>query len=214
MGGKKVIVRYQMDGAGPHKDKELNSYLAEAFDDRGWILKFQPPNSPLTNVKDACIFPALSKHVTQHQGLKNGSLVYTPDELWEAVMDCVDDFSSATIARAYVGHHQMVNAIAHCRGGDDFVKARGGLSVGVRKHCAPICTEDGIPLGVKIVEELDEVDTSSMWKYPKPVITDFEHNTLNQQELRVIAENLPRDEEDWVEFAATYYCKETNGENH
>ena len=61
---------------------------------------------------------------------------------------------------------------------------------------------------------MDEVDTASMWKYPKPMIDDFRHETLNQQELRVIVENLPKDEEDWVEIAGSYYCNEMNGENH
>jgi hypothetical protein len=61
--GKRVIMRYQMDGAGPHADKTLLDAINWEFDKRGWILKFQASNSPLTNVKDYCIFPALSKAV-------------------------------------------------------------------------------------------------------------------------------------------------------
>ena len=64
-----------MDGAGPHKDGKLAKYLKSEFDERGWILQFQPANSPITNVKDACIFPAMSKRVTEAQGLTKGSHV-------------------------------------------------------------------------------------------------------------------------------------------
>jgi len=70
--GKRVVVRYQMDGAGPHRDGKLLAFLDEELGDRGWHLKFQPPNSPITNVKDACIFPSLSKRISSAQGLSNG----------------------------------------------------------------------------------------------------------------------------------------------
>jgi hypothetical protein len=71
--GKRVVVRYQMDGAGPHKDGTLLDYLDEELSARGWHLKFQPSQSPLTNIKDACIFPALSKAVSNEQGLSHAS---------------------------------------------------------------------------------------------------------------------------------------------
>lgn len=59
--GKKSIIRYQMDGAGPHIGKELLKELDQEFNNRNWILKFQPSQSPLTNVKDFCTVPAMSK---------------------------------------------------------------------------------------------------------------------------------------------------------
>jgi hypothetical protein len=81
--GKRTIVRYQMDGAGPHRDGRLLAYLDEEFSSRaGWHLKFQPPNSPITNVKDACIFPSLSsKRISAEQGLTNGGRLFSQGKL-------------------------------------------------------------------------------------------------------------------------------------
>jgi hypothetical protein len=38
--GKRVIMRYQMDGAGPHTDTTLLNAINSEFDDRGWIFMF------------------------------------------------------------------------------------------------------------------------------------------------------------------------------
>jgi hypothetical protein len=115
--GKRVVMRYQMDGAGPHTDKRLLDGINSAFHERGWILIFQPSNSPLTNIKDYCIFPAMSKAVTAKQGLKNGSLLIDNEELWSYVKEVWEELPVETIARAYHSHHQVVNAIAHDNGG-------------------------------------------------------------------------------------------------
>ena len=81
--GRRIVVRYQMDGAGPHRDAKLNRELNTELNKRGWMLKIQPSNSPLTNVKDASLFPALSKRVTAQQGLSKGSLVLEGEELFK-----------------------------------------------------------------------------------------------------------------------------------
>ena len=65
--GLRTVVRYQMDNAGPRCEKKLQDLLQQEFDDRGWMIVTQPPNSPIYNVKDACIFPALSKSVSSLQ---------------------------------------------------------------------------------------------------------------------------------------------------
>ena len=62
-----VVVRYQMDSAGPHTDNNLRDFLDDEFHERNWMLVRQPPQSPLTNVKDTCLFPSLSKAVSWHQ---------------------------------------------------------------------------------------------------------------------------------------------------
>jgi hypothetical protein len=106
--GKKACIRYQMDGAGPHQDTRLKEYLELEFAQRGWILIFQPSkNSPLTNIKDACIFPALSKHVSRLQGLACSQL-FQGKELWDAVGKAYNAFPLDTIA--LLRHCQR-----HCR---------------------------------------------------------------------------------------------------
>ena len=79
------------------------------------------------NVKDDCVFPALSKHVSREQGLSNGSQVYQPDELWAAVKKCWDEFPMDTLARSYVRHSQIASALALHKGTDNFVRERGGI---------------------------------------------------------------------------------------
>jgi hypothetical protein len=108
------------------------------------MLVFQPSQSPLTNIKDACIFPAMSKFVTaEQQGIKNGSHYLEGEELWKLVTDCWQQFPEETIARAFAGHHQIVNAMASCDGGDEFTKesGNGGLHCGIRRHYVPFFEE-------------------------------------------------------------------------
>ena len=118
---EKTILRYQMDGAGPHQDGKLLEFINDEFQKRGWLLKFQPSNSPVTNVKDDSLFPALSKHISREQGINKGSQTFTPDELWAAVKKCWHNFPLDSLARGYVRHAQMASALVACNGGDDFV---------------------------------------------------------------------------------------------
>jgi hypothetical protein len=104
------------------------------FYKRGWILQFQPSNSPLTNIKDYCIFPAMSKAVTAMQGLQNGSLVIDNEELWSYVLAIYGALSVETVARACMSHHRVVNAIADDNGGDAFVRdEKKVLHFGIRQ---------------------------------------------------------------------------------
>jgi hypothetical protein len=191
--GKRIVIRYQMDGAGPHKDGKLVNYLESEFDDRGWILKFQPANSPITNVKDACIFPAMSKRVTEAQGLTKGSHVLEGEELWSLVTDCYHNLPHETIARAYLGHHQMVNAIARDLGKDDFARERGGLHCGIRNCCIPYFDSDNstTPCGVEVVQSLEtdvnEEMEQKQLKYPTPDVSALKmEDYLSVQELGVL----------------------------
>jgi hypothetical protein len=118
--GKRVIVRYQWDSATPHVDGVLIEFLQKEFDCRGWMLVPQPANSPLTNTKDAALFPSLSKSVTAEQGLMHGSYVLQGEQVWDIVKLAWERMGLDTIARAYAGHHQIVNAIFKCKGGNDF----------------------------------------------------------------------------------------------
>jgi hypothetical protein len=135
--GKRVIMFYQMDGAGPHTYTTLLNAINSEFDDRSWIFMFQPSNSTLTNVKDFCIFPAMSKAVTAKQGLKNGSLVIDKEEIWSYVEEVYGELALETIARAYSSHHQVASAIADDHGGDAFVREKKALHFKMRVNSEP-----------------------------------------------------------------------------
>ena len=151
-------------------------------------MKFQPSNSPVTNVKDDCLFPALSKHISREQGINKGSQIFTPDELWAAVKKCWHNFPLDSLARGYVRHAQMASALVACNGGDDFVRERGGLHYNIRNCCATVCGEDGKPMGVEVLTCYDDSEEEE----------DYDEN--NNQKLRyekpnveeVVTENLQR----------------------
>ena len=47
--------------------------MKKEFNNRGWELRNQPPNSPITNTKDSAMFPSMAKMLTAYQGMHNGS---------------------------------------------------------------------------------------------------------------------------------------------
>lgn len=150
----------------------------------------------------------MSKGVTAEQGLSHGSLVLQGEELWTAVEKVWEQLPLDTIARAYSGHHQIVNAIAQCEGGDEFAKARGGLHFGIRKHCVPYFATDTstTPIGVTMIEEYDNVegeDASEGLKYPAPDVSSLAmRDYLNKQERDFLFKYLPRDSAQLSELAA------------
>ena len=64
---KRVIVVEQDDFATPYRYKKLKDYKEKEFAARGWKIRPQPSNSPLTNIQDAGFFPAMAKLATEHQ---------------------------------------------------------------------------------------------------------------------------------------------------
>jgi hypothetical protein len=80
-------------------------------------------------------------------------------ELWELphVLEWI--VGETMIAPAYTGRHQIVNAIAECEGGDDFVRQWRGIHCGIRKHCVSYLGESDEtttePCGVTMLDRLD-----------------------------------------------------------
>ena len=96
---------------------------------RSW---FQPSQLLLMNVNNRCVFPVLSKKVTEIQGLKN-NLFALENQLWE-VCKCKQawqEFPEMTITKAYLGHHKIVNAILQDNGRDEFSREGGELYYGI-----------------------------------------------------------------------------------
>ena len=66
--GCRVHVRGQWDNAGPHKEKNLMKHIDTVFGERGWVFTTQPPNTPLSNIKDKAIFLSMAKKASATQG--------------------------------------------------------------------------------------------------------------------------------------------------
>ena len=100
--GKKLLIKYQFDGAGCHNDKTLHNFIHYEFViKRGWILVLQPPNSPILNTKDAALFPMLSKDVTTQQGIQHKSHAVSTENIWKLVCKCIENMDTRKIASAY-----------------------------------------------------------------------------------------------------------------
>jgi hypothetical protein len=170
-------MRYQMGGAGPHTDQMLLAEIIFAFNERSQILLFQPFDYPLTNVKDYCIFPAMSKAVTVKQGLTNGSLVIDNEELWSYVLELYNELPLMTIARSYTSHHQVANAMADDQGGDALVREKKVQHFGIRQLSAPYYDNEEAkePSGVEMIQSIDceGVDTSEL-RYKKPITSGLD----------------------------------------
>jgi hypothetical protein len=137
-----AVIRYQEDGAGPHRCNIYRAFIADEFAARGWMYAPQPGQSPIVNVSDACIFPTMSKQISQQQLIKFGPRVLRADELIAEVERAWLILPLSTIARSFAGHHQIVCAILDAEGGNNFLRDNTGLHFGVRKTY--VNTEDGV----------------------------------------------------------------------
>ena len=82
--------------------------MEKEFTKRGWLWMPQPPQSPLLNINDCCIFPALSKHVSQMQGFRHGGRYIMDGEMiWDCVKSSYDSLPLDTIARKNVPSSTM-----------------------------------------------------------------------------------------------------------
>jgi len=193
-GNHKVIVRYQEDGAGPHTAKELITFMEASFEKRGWMMVRQPPNSPVTNVMDYWIFPALSKRVSSNQAVKKGNEMLSGTELWREVQRAFNLLPLDNIAKAFLAHHQVVNAIAHCRGGDDYAKTsqQSGLHFGLGTRCRTQYDKNFEPVGVALTYD-GAADASNGLKYEKPDVSSIDMQLLTHLELKALKQAFDKE---------------------
>ena len=170
---------------------------------QGWLRQMEAHHS-VTNVKDDCLFPALSKHISREQGINKGSQIFTLDELWAAVKKCWHNFPLDSLARGYVRHAQMASALVACNGGDDFVREHGGLHYNIRICCATVCGEDGKPMGVEVLtcyddseeEEDDDKNNNQKLRYEKPNVEEVVKENLQRMtssEVYTLFHELPQE---------------------
>ena len=90
------------------------------------------------------------------------------------VQNAWEEFSEETVARAYFGHHQYMNAMMHNNGGNWHMKDKGRLYANIRKCTVPylLSEESTEPTGVEVIETLAKEDVvdyqSSGLKYQTP----------------------------------------------
>ena len=193
-GNHKVIVRYQEDGAGPHTAKEFINFLHAGFEKRGWMMVRQPPNSPITNVMDYWIFPALSKRVSSNQAVKKGNEMLSGTELWREVQRAFMLLPLDNVAKAFLAHHQVVNAIASCRGGDDYAKTpqESGLHFGLGPKVRTQYDKKFQPVGVALTYD-GVANASNGLKYKKPDVSSIDIGVLTHLELKAFKQAFDKE---------------------
>jgi hypothetical protein len=131
------------------------------------------------------IFPALSKHVSELQGVAMGSYVLQGEGLYRLALEAWNKLPLKTIASAYPRHHRVANAIAQCEGGDEFARTKGGTHFGIRKAFVPCFPDPEVsgdaeenessncsePCSVELMTSYDgdgNIAEAIKLKYPKP----------------------------------------------
>ena len=196
-GQRRVIVVLQEDGAGPHKDQRYLRRMQRVFHKKGWIKFNQPSQSPVTNVHDACIFPMMSKEVSNEQAVMFGSKLLRGEQLHKAVMNVWHDKrNELAMARAFAGHHQIVSSIMNYKGDNNYLFEKGGLSFGIRKTF--IGNEEGngvIP--VTLAPDTDEETLQGQilhqmkkhkLKYEKPAVSVLEKAQMTKEMRELFCE--------------------------
>ena len=121
-GKVKVVIVKQEDNAGLHTDATYKNTMKKEFKKRDWIILDQAPQSPTTNIHDACMFPMMSKQVTRDQSFLFRIRVLVGEELSRTVMKVWNDQTNlAAISRAFVHHTQVANTILEYEGGNEYL---------------------------------------------------------------------------------------------
>lgn len=197
-GNYKCVARFQWDGAGPHRDARLETYLEEEFGLRGWMVVPQPSQSPVSNIMDCDIFPAMSKDIENRKAMIFTKSMLELDDIWDMTTSSYDDLPREKIARSFAKHHQVVNAIYGSNGRDDFARDKKAMHFGARKHFLPYYHKfpngDRKVVGVVSVDNMDCVSSEEKQKrqlrYPTPDVSFLRpEEFLSPQEADVLAKH-------------------------
>lgn len=195
---RNVVIVLQEDNAGPHNSKKYNRQMDILFEEKGWVRFNQPPQSPVTNVHDAAIFPMLSKLVSRIQAVMFGGRLLVGDELRTAVDKAYFDKNNlVAMSRAFAANHQIVSAILHYKGDNGYLKEKGGLTFGIRKTFIVNKEGDGvIPVDLAPANESETFCGRLIQvglKYKAPNIYDLKDVTLSRQMKIVLNKDVELD---------------------
>ena len=110
---RQIMIVKQEDNAGPHVNTKYMSEMEAIFSERNWVVFNQPPQSPVTNVHDACIFSMMTRYVSRQQAVNYSNRQFQLEEINKVVMEVFFDKKNlVSMSRAFAGHHQL-NLLSH-----------------------------------------------------------------------------------------------------
>ena len=114
-GGRYEVVTVQQEyGSEPQFLKVYTEDISKDFNQCDWLIFKQPPQSPVKNVKDACLLPMWKKAVSSDQTLIIVSKILSHKKLYQKLHKVFWDKSFIpAISHTYAGHHQISCAIFH-----------------------------------------------------------------------------------------------------
>lgn len=183
---RRVVIVLQEDNAGPHSNKKYNQQMDLLFENEGWVRFNQPPQSPVTNVHDAAIFPMLSKLMSRIQAVLFGGRIIVGEELKSAVEKAYfDERNLVAMSRAFAANHQLASAILHYKGDNNYLKEKGGMTFGIRKTFINDKEGNGVvPIDLAPVDESETFCGKLIQKglkYKSPNIYDMKEVKLSTQ---------------------------------
>lgn len=136
------------------------------------------------------------------------------EALWHQIKRAFNNLPLECIAKTFLAHHQVVNAIYASDGGDYYAQKSRGLHFGLRRILAPIYNgSSNSPVGVVIVnnddaaEELDEARTSL--KYENPDVSSLDPGAfLNVFQLHAIKSKFDNIRRNYGPFQTTFASAE------
>ena len=152
----------------------------------------------MTNVHDACIFPQMSRAVSNIQASHFNCRLLRGEELHSAVQKVWHDrHNLLAMSRAFAANHQIVCAILHYKGGNKYLSDRGGLHYyGIRRTYIAESNGMGVvPVDMVATNESESRiglfhSISSVYglKYRIPNISELTEAQLTQEMCDVLAE--------------------------
>jgi hypothetical protein len=134
---KNIIARYQHDNASPHVDKYFKQFLEQQFAQRGWLIGYQPPCSPTTNVNYPYLFPALSKLASRSLAINFKGKTLSTEELCTLAKEAFETYPLKKLSMAFVQNEQVVCAILEDMGGNEHTKEKVAMHFNICKTCIP-----------------------------------------------------------------------------
>ena len=90
-------------------------------------------------------------------------------------------------ARAFAGHHQIVNSILHYKGDNTYLSKKRGLSFGIRKHFIWDEEAEGViqvPLAPQEEGETAQAAIRNALKFPEPKLKDLPKTARLTEEMK------------------------------
>ena len=146
-------IRYQMDGAGPHRCKWFQAFMRREFQSRSWEFVMQPAQSPTCNVLDLCVFPSLSRAASRGALIRRdgtSARVLRGDEIFDVAELAFKKMKESTVARSFMLAHEVVKKIIASEGDNAYIT---NLHLNVRHNY--IATKGGV---VRVPAKEDVVD--------------------------------------------------------